>query len=188
MATNAENARIYGSDLDAIYLAPIGTPLPEGIDDELDAAFEDIGWLSEDGITETATGSADKKRGYQGSGVVRTIITEPGTTVSFVALEEKPMTDELRYYQKSSTTSGGVRRATRSPGQRVSRRACVIDKYDVDDTSRKTRDIIEVLEITPNGDKVATSTDISVYPFVGEIIGDYEHLATEEPAGSEEEV
>ena len=48
----AENAFIAGSDLDAIYLAPLGTPLPDNIDSELDPAFEHLGWLHSDGITE----------------------------------------------------------------------------------------------------------------------------------------
>src|SRR5690606_35217637 len=93
MTVNADLARIYGSDLDAIHLAPVGTTLPTTIDSPLDPAFEDVGWLNTDGITESLTGSVEKRRGYQGNGVVRTSINEPGTTVSFVALETKAQTN-----------------------------------------------------------------------------------------------
>ncbi|WP_336642053.1 phage tail tube protein [Microbacterium sp. USHLN272] len=182
MTVNANNARIFGSDSDAIYLAPIGTPLPESIDDELDAAFEDVGWLNGDGITESLTGSVEKSRGYQGNGVVRTRISEPGTTVAFVALETKAQTNGLRYVEKSSATTAGVRKTTRGSGQRVTKRACVIDKFDSDDVTVKERDVIEVLEISPNGDRVATNADIAMYPFLGEIIGDYDHYETDTEA------
>ncbi|NJI60945.1 hypothetical protein HCX50_16065 [Microbacterium oxydans] len=179
MTVNANNARIFGSDNDAIYLAPIGTALPESIDDELDPAFEDVGWLNGDGITESLTGSVEKSRGYQGNGVVRTRISEPGTTVAFVALETKAQTNQLPYVEKSAATTAGVRKATRGSGQRVSKRACVIDKFDSDDVTIKERDVIEVLEISPNGDRVATNADIAMYPFLGEIIGDYDHYETD---------
>lgn len=179
MTVNADLARIFGSDLDAIYLAPIGTTLPTTIDGVLDPAFEDVGWLNTDGITESLSGSVEKVRGHQGNGVVRTRISEPGTTVSFVALETKAQTNELRYHEKSTAVTAGVRKTTRGPGQRVSRRVAVVDLFDTDNTTVKERTIIEVLEITPNGDRVATNADIAAYPFIGEIIGDYIHLATD---------
>jgi hypothetical protein len=174
VATNAANARIFGSDSDAIYLAPLGTTLPDTIDGALDSAFEDVGWLSEDGITESATGTKEVKRGHQGNGVVRTRISEPGTTVAFVALEDKTQTRELRYHVKSSSTAAGVRKETRSPGQRVAARAAVIDKFDADDVTIAERIVIARLEIVPDGDRVFVNSDIATFPFSGEIIGDYD--------------
>jgi len=179
MTVNAELARIFGSDIDAIHLAPLGTTLPTTIDGALDPAFEDVGWLNGDGITESLTGSVEKKRGHQGNGVVRTRINEPGTTVTFVALETKAQTNELRYHEKTAATATGVRKATRGPGQRISKRAAVIDIFDADDTTVKERYAIPVLEIAPNGDKQMTAAEIAAYPFIGEIIGDYTHFATD---------
>lgn len=178
--TDASNARIFGSDLDTIWLAPVGTTLPTTIDAAPGAGFEEVGWLSEDGIPESATGSVEKKRGHQGNGVVRTRISEPGTTLAFTALESKALTNGLRYHEKNVDTSvAGVRKVTRGAGQKVTRRAAVIDLFDADDTTIKERYIIPVLEISPNGDKVNNNADISAYPFSGEIIGDYDHLATD---------
>ena len=176
MTANAANARIFGSDSDAIYLAPLGTTLPTTISESLDSAFEDVGWLHEDGVTESATGSKEVIRGHQGNGVVRTRISEPGTTVAFVALEDKAQTRALRYNIKTTTTSVGVRKETRSPGQKVSPRACVIDRFDADDVTIAERIIIARLEIVPDGDRVFVNSDIAAYPFSGEIIGDYDTL------------
>ncbi|WP_336630002.1 MULTISPECIES: phage tail tube protein [unclassified Microbacterium] len=179
MSVNAELARIFGSDLDAIHLAPIGTTLPTTIDGALDAAFDDVGWLSDDGLTESLTGSVEKKRGHQGNGVVRTRISEPGTTVTFQALESKAQTNGLRYHEKTATSADGVRHSTRGPGQRITARAAVIDVFDADETTVKERYVIPRLEISPNGDRVLNNKDISAYPFIGEIIGDYDHFATD---------
>lgn len=173
MATNADNARIYGSDSDAIYLAPLGTSLPTSIDEALSPAFEDIGWLHADGITETFTGSKSEIRGHQGQRVVRTRIETPGTTISFHALESKPQTKSLRYDEKDVTTIAGVRQVLRGAGQKVSPRAAVIDVFDADDITVKERHVIERFEIVPDGDRVFAGTDIAGFPFLGEIIGDY---------------
>ncbi|WP_104137235.1 hypothetical protein [Cryobacterium sp. Y62] len=173
MTVNSSNARIFGSDSDSINLAPLGTTPPTTLDGALDSAFEDVGWLNEDGITETATGSKTAIRGHQGGNVVRSIMEESGTTVGFTALESKAQTKSLRYDEKNATVDGGVRTATRGAGQKVSARAAVIDIFDADDVTVKERLVIERFEIVPDGDRVFVSSDISGFPFMGEIVGDY---------------
>jgi hypothetical protein len=173
MTVNASNARIYGSDSDSIYLAPIGTPLPTSLDEALDVAFEDVGWLHADGITEALTGSKTALRGHQGNRVVRTRMDTPGTTIAFHALESKAQTKSLRYVEKAVTVSGGVRKSTRSPGQKVSPRAAVVDIFDADDITVKERWVIDRLEIVSDGDRVFANSDISGFPSLGEIISDY---------------
>ena len=185
MTLNASNARIFGGDGDAVNLAPLGTTLPETIDEVLNAAFEDIGWLHSDGVTETASGSVEKSRGHQGNRVVRTRINEGGTTVAFTALETKALTQKLRYDEKTSSSTGGVRKTTRGAGQKITRMAAVLDFYDMDDDSVKERWIIPVLEIAPTGDRAMTNADIAGYPMSGEIIGDYIVLSTEAPSDAE---
>lgn len=182
MAENAENARIFGSDSDAIYLAPLGTELPTSISAVLDGAFEDVGWLHADGITESLTGSKSVIRGHQGGGVVRTRVEEGGTTFGFHALESKPLTKKLRYHEKSVTVVGGVRQVTRGAGQKVTAMAAVIDVFDADDVTVKERHVIPRLEIMPDGDRTFAGSDIAGFPFVGEVIGDY---TTFEGAGAD---
>lgn len=176
---NADNARIYGSENDCIYLAPLGTTVPTDIDSPLDAAFEDVGWLHSDGITESQTGSVEKIRGHQGNGVVRTRINEPGTTISFTALETKDQTNSLRYVESDVTTADGVRKATRGAGQKIATRVAVIDVFDADNDEVKERFVIPRFEVSPNGDRQMVNSDIAGFPFVGEIIGEYTHYSTE---------
>lgn len=175
---NKNNAFIAGSTKDAVYLAPVGTPLPTTIDGELNPAFEHVGWIHADGVTETPTGSKAEIRGHQGQGVVRTRIETPGTQLSFTALESKPQTKALRYDEKSSDVTGNVRKTVRGPGQRVSSRAMVVDKWDADFEDRHERDVYATVDITPNGDRVYTGTDVAGFPMLCDIIGNSEHYET----------
>lgn len=177
MTVNPANARIFGSDLDSIYLAPIGTPMPTGLNDALNGAFEDVGWLSDDGVAEELSGSKTKYRGHQGMAVIRTRMTETGTEYTFVAAETKAQTNSLRYFEKSSSTAGGVRSVTRAPGQRVSPRAAVMEFFDADDTTIKERLCIPRFEIVPDGTSTFVANGIRMFPFRGEIIGDSQHYS-----------
>lgn len=174
MTVNSSNARIFGSDSDRISLAPLGTVLPTSIDAPLDPAYEDVGWLHSDGITETFTGSKSEIRGHQGQKVVRTRIETPGTTIAFHALESKAQTKGLRYDEKQVTVTGGVRKVRRGAGQKVQARVAVIDVFDADDVTVKERHVIERFEIVADGDRVFAGSDIAGFPFLGEIIGDYD--------------
>lgn len=174
MTVNSSNARIFGSDSDRISLAPLGTVLPTSIDAQLDPAYEDVGWLHSDGITETFTGSKSEIRGHQGQKVVRTRIETPGTTIAFHALESKAQTKGLRYDEKQVTVTGGVRKVRRGAGQKVQARVAVIDVFDADDVTVKERHVIERFEIVADGDRVFAGSDIAGFPFLGEIIGDYD--------------
>jgi len=186
MAVNPDNARIFGNDKDAIYLAPLGTPLPTSIDGALSAAFEDVGWLHSDGITETFSGSRSEIRGHQGQKVVRTRIETPGTSIGFHALESKPLTKKLRYDEKSVDVTNGVRKVRRGSGQKVTAMTAVIDIFDADDVTVKERHCIERFEITPDGDRVYAGSDIAGFPFRGEIVGDYDTYEAVGPLASEE--
>ena len=178
MAVNAELARVYGSDSDAISIADLSATSPTTIDGVL-TGYEDVGWLHSDGVTETATGSTTQLRGHQGNRVVRSRIESGGTQIQFVALEDKALTRELRYDVKSSTTASGVRSETRGAGQRVAVRKAVIDFFDADNDEIQERWIIDRFEIFPNGDRVYINNDIAAFPFLGEIIGDYTVLSTD---------
>lgn len=187
MGVNSDLARIYGSDLDSISLAELGTALPDELE-ALGGGFEEVGWISPDGITETPTGSVEKIRGHQGNGVVRTRVSEPGTTIGFAALESKALTNRLRYHVKSSTSTAGVRKELRGAGQRVIAMSAVIDLFDQSDDDVRGRFIIPRFEIAPDGERLFGNTEIAHFPFVGEIIGDYYFVETDLEAEDEPEV
>lgn len=196
MGVQSEFARIWGGDLDSIWIGPLTAALPTSLPADLEAGetesidgFEEIGWLDTDqGITETLLGSLTELRGHQGAGIVRTRMETPGTQFQFTALEDKALTNGLRYDVASTTVEGNVRRTVRRPGQTVKARKAVIDLRDADDQTIMQRILIPRLEIIPNGDKVNINNAIAAFPFIGTVIGNYEVLETivappvEEPA------
>lgn len=179
MSANAELARLYGSDNDAVHIGSTSATFPTTLEAS-PAGFEEVGWLNTDtGVTETLLGAVAEIRGHQGAGIVRTRMETPGTQFQFVALEAKALTNGLRYVEKSSTTSGGVRRTTRSAGQVAQRRKVLIDLYDQDPDYGAQLRIMALCSIVPNGDRVYINSDIAAYPFLATVLGDYEVLETD---------
>lgn len=76
-----------------LSIAPAGTALPTAVNSALDAAFVDLGWIGEDGISRTFASAGDREvvRGWQNNGIVFVIRTpsEDNPTYTFVCLESK---------------------------------------------------------------------------------------------------
>ena len=76
-----------------VSVAPEGTALPTAVNSALNVAFDDLGWISEDGVTRAMPGTGDREvtRGWQNNGVVLIIRTpnDDNPTFSFVCLETK---------------------------------------------------------------------------------------------------
>lgn len=82
MAIDATKVLVGTPDQDvtgAILTAPIGTPLPTSIDDELDPAFVDSGYVSSDGLTLTPDASTNDINEWGGALVRRILQTFNGT-------------------------------------------------------------------------------------------------------------
>ncbi len=180
MGVNSALARVYGSELDAIFVAPLGTALPDDINDPLAPAFDEVGWFDDSGIVEANTGSKTELRGHQGAGVVRTRMTEGGKTFAFSALEDKPLTRELWDNVRSvESTASGARKETVSPNQKVSARTAIINVIDADDETLVEKILIPRLEITPDGDRSYVANALSVRGFIGQVIGNFYRLTGE---------
>ena len=54
----------------AVWVAPVGTTLPTTADGQLDDAFKDLGYISEDGITNTPTRETDSVSAWGGDTVL----------------------------------------------------------------------------------------------------------------------
>jgi hypothetical protein len=71
----------------AVYVAPVGTTLPTSIAAALDAAFIDLGLLTEDGVTVAPSVSQEVIRAWQRLTRVRTIITERDFEIEFEMMQ-----------------------------------------------------------------------------------------------------
>ena len=70
----------------AVFVAPLGTPLPTSVDAPLDPAFAGLGYVGEDGITENAERSTEEKKDMGGR-TVKVLQTDYSHTFTFVLLE-----------------------------------------------------------------------------------------------------
>lgn len=177
---NAANARIFGSDLDTVHVAPYGTALPTDLS-ALGPAYVDAGWLHSDGIPFTPSDNVTQLRGHQGGRVVRTVINESGLAFSFQCLETTLLTLGLQHNILEQSVTSGVARLRASAGRKVERRVFVVDLYDIDDTSIHYRYVIQTGEIGERSEFTHANSDITGYTFPVEIIGEY-IVYTNDPA------
>lgn len=63
----------------AIYRAPIGSKLPTTYAEKLDTAFKNLGYVSEDGVTNGNSPSGDKVRAWGGATVMNYMEDKPDT-------------------------------------------------------------------------------------------------------------
>lgn len=184
MAVDSSNARIFGSDNDAVHVGPLGTTLPTAPDEALDPDLIDTGWLHPDGIEFTPGDSVEQFRGHQGARIIRTKITESGTQFMFQCLESKAAVLDLQHNVIDHTDTAGppaYTTHTLSPSRRVAPRAFVIDVYD-DDTGLEVvqdRYVIPRGEIGERQSFTLANSDIVGFTFNVEIIGDFFKISTD---------
>lgn len=74
------------SSVGAIWRAPLGTALPDDVDDTLNSAFACLGYCSEDGMTNSTSISSENIKAWGGD-VVDSPQTEKIETYKFTAIE-----------------------------------------------------------------------------------------------------
>lgn len=163
LSANAVRVAVTG----AAYVAPPKTTLPTDSESTWNAAFTDIGWISDDGITESNSADSTEIKGWQGGQTVRKVISSSEMTFSFTAIETSKTVLEL--YHKGSkvvTTTGKSVLAVKAPGP--DRRTFGFDVIDGDSHIRiviPDGEVTETGDITYKGDEaIAYELTITAYP------------------------
>lgn len=168
MAKDTANVRVYGDIDSAVFVGPFGTTAPTTPTAAPGVGFVEVGWISDDGLTETREIDSDQKRAWQGAAIVRTVRTSDTRRFKFVAWETNKTVMGLMRPGSTPTTSTGV---TTTPvkaytGQDI--RAWVIDQRDGNINVRKIIPSGEVVEagdiVSQNGEIVAYEMTIECYP------------------------
>lgn len=177
---NTDNARFYGDLASAVYVAPKGTTGPSDLAEP--AGFEELGWLSEDGITFDRDEDNTVLRAYQGATVVRRKTNSVDDSFTFQCLEETATVLGLYYKGQTAEVTGtgdaAVAKIELKDQARSDERAFVVDVVDGDITKR---------HVIPSG-SVGTGSltysngDATVYEFTVSINGNDAYVLTNNPA------
>lgn len=145
----------------AIYMAPLGSTLPTDASTDLDAAFECLGYISEDGVTNSNSPDATTIHAWGGDPVLVTY-GEKTDTFQFSMMEVlKPLVLQLVYNTDNVTgdmTTGITVNANNDPPESHS---FVIDMIMRDDLLKRI--VIPSGSVTELGDVTYNGTDAVVY-------------------------
>lgn len=157
MALDASNAEVAGTG--AVYVGLTSATAPATLY-AATTGFTDLGYIGEDGVTESHDESVEKLRAWQNGAVVRTVRTDGSVTFSFTLLETTEATVELAY--GTTVTSGVYLIDLAATRERVS---LVLDTEDGDEVERVYIPDAEVIEL---GDVVRVNNQIKAYPITVE--------------------
>lgn len=152
----------------AVSVGPTTSTAPTTASSAL-TGFTDLGYVGEDGVTESRGRSTTKIKAWQNADTVREVITEAELTYSFTLIETKKETVEL-FYGTTVTSTATEGSFSVIPASTGGRRSFVVD---VVDGAELIRTYIPSGEVTEVGDVVYAS---------GEPIG-YEVTITTYPSG-----
>lgn len=152
-----------------IYLAPAGTALPTDVTTALNAAFQAVGHVSVDALTESLSVTNERLRTWQKKNGVRTLVTEFDWTFQFVAMETSPLVLEMFYGGAESATSGGVSTTTITSDLGSVQKACVIEIIDGDII---TRYAFPVVSVSDRGDVAHNGSNGTGYDMTLSVDGD----------------
>jgi hypothetical protein len=158
------NSNVRVAVTGAVYVADAGATLPTDATSAVAAPAADLGYVSEDGVTETRDRSTEKIKAWQGSATVREVTTDSSLTYSFTLIETKKETVELFY--GSEVDDAGMVKVI--PGASGGRHAFVIDVIDGDDFIRTTIEDGEVSEVGDQvyaaGEPIGYEVTVTCYP------------------------
>lgn len=142
MANTAANVRVAVTG--SIYSAPLGTALPTDTTTALNAALKDLGYASEDGITQAISTDQTDIKAWQNGDVVRKIQTSHDLTYQFTMIETSA--DVLKVYYADPTATAS---AIKIKGTQTDHLVWVIE---VRDGAKTIRICLPDAQVTERGD------------------------------------
>jgi len=129
--------------------------------------FTGLGFVSEDGVTETRDRSTDDIKAWQNGATVRTVVTDGSLSYQFTLLETRKDTVEL-YYGTTVTAAASDGSFVIVPTNTGGRRSFIIDVVDGAELIRTYIPSGEVSEVGDrvyvNGDPIGYEVTIKAYP------------------------
>lgn len=160
MAVDADNITVAGTG--SVYLGPVGTTGPTDIATALDAAFLDLGYTSEDGVTLTPGHDINEIRAWQSKYPVRRVVTGRSLDIEFTALEWTQAAVEAAFGGGSWATATGVHTYTPPDSDdALYERALVVEWAD---GTKVTRLHVPKVMVSDVGDITFVGEDAAGFP------------------------
>lgn len=168
MASDVKN--VYAAEplaTGSCLVAPIGTTLPTTATEELDEDFVDLGYVGEDGFTETQERTTEDKKAFGGD-TVKVLQTEYNHMFTFVLLESLKADVLKAIYGPSNVSvvaangSHGTQVSIKKNAKKLPHMAWVIDTTDTELNARY-RNVIPDGQITEVGEVTIVHTDTIQY-------------------------
>lgn len=158
MPNTAANVRVGITG--AIYRAPVATPLPANQTTALNAAFVDLGYISEDGVTETYDDTVEDIVAWQSAQVVRSTTSESSASLSWTMIETRG--NVLTTFHRGSTM------VTAAGNHRLDVKPIAADPsswvLDVVDGPKLIRIVVGLGEIVERGEVMYRNGEAVAYP------------------------
>lgn len=139
----------------SIYAAPLGTALPTDSTTALDVAWVDLGWVNEDGVTNSLKRNTTKHRSWGGT-VVKVTQDAYEETIKFALLESSANVLAVAFGSDNVSVSGDTFSVQHSHLQLARQSFCI----DFVDGTRKGRIIIKEGQVTEVGDAKYVHKDL----------------------------
>jgi hypothetical protein len=145
----------------AVLSAPAGTAGPADPTTAWAAAWVNLGWISEDGVTESYSDDSNEIKAWQGGTTVRTVITGSTATYQFTAIETNK--EVLARYHKGSNVTADVGNTFSTIEIASAQADSRAWGFDVIDGTNHIRIVLERAEVTERGDITYNSSDAIGY-------------------------
>ena len=162
MALDSSNVRVGVTG--AWYLATTSTAAAPTDTSKLGVGWTDLGYTSDDGVTEARDISANDINGWQNGDLLRRVVTSAAMTIHAVLVETKRETVGL-YYGTKVAADGSVKIVPSKTGGRQKHVIDVIDGEEFIRTYIPQGEITDVGDqVYANGEPIGYDVTITAYP------------------------
>lgn len=176
---DAANTLMFGSEDDSIYLSNYAAGALDSVTDlttALPATLEDMGWISEDGLSILLDDSTDKIKGHQGHGTIRLYMSDSSTSLEVTLLEAKAKTLAWNLGATVAKTAGGLARIVAPASRSVINLTGVIDAFDTSDNTVQWRVLFPQLALGARDAIPIKVGELAAFKFTLEVIGGFQIL------------
>lgn len=179
MTLTADNVRVAVTG--AALVAPLATTLPTNATTAPGAAFDDTGYIHEDGVTQSIGSESSDIKAWQNGDVVRKVQTSHDLTYQFTMIETNVTTLKV-YYNDPDATASQVKITGRQSG----RNSWVLE---IEDDDHLMRIVLPDAQVGERGDVVYKTDEaigynvtLTAYPDEDGVKA-YIYMDDNEPAG-----